>query len=150
MAKITAQQVADYILYFANNAHEPITNLKLQKMVYYAQGYYLAMTGDVLFEDQIEAWAHGPVINSLYQKYKHFRWQAINEEVRVPAIDKKIAEFLNLIINTFLPMDAFRLEQMTHNEEPWINARGKLSSGAICRKPIKVSDMKKYFTTLMA
>lgn len=150
MAKVTAQQVADYIINFANKAHEPITNLKLQKMVYYAQGYYLAMTGNILFDDQIEAWAHGPVINSLYQKYKHFRWQPVNDDVKAPAFDKKIAEFLNLIIDTFLPMDAFKLERMTHNETPWINARGKLSPGAKCRRPIKVSDMKEYFTALMA
>ena len=150
MAQVTAQQVADYIIAFANGAGEPITNLKLQKLVYYAQGYSLALTGGVLFQDEIEAWVHGPVIPGLYHRYKEFRWQPINVDVDVPAIPENIKEFLDSIIETFLPIDAFKLERMTHKETPWLNARRGYAPTAICNRTIEVNDMKVYFTALMA
>ncbi len=150
MAIVTAQQVADYIIGFANEAGELITNLKLQKLLYYAQGYYLAIEGDKLFEDEIEAWVHGPVIPSVYRQYKDFRWQPISREVVTPAISEKVADFLNLIIETFLPIDAYKLERMTHNESPWIKARGDLQPNEVCQNTITLPDMKDYFTALMA
>lgn len=150
MAPTTAQQVADYIIAFANEAGSPITNLKLQKMVYYAQGYYLALAGKELFQDKIEAWVHGPVVSELYHKYKEFRWQPINVDVNAPVISKEIRNFLDLVIETFLPMDAFQLERMTHNETPWLNARVDLEPTDICNREITLSDMKEYFTTLIA
>jgi len=57
---------------------------------------------------------------------------------------------LNLIIETFLPIDAYKLERMTHKESPWINARGDLAPNEICQNTIVISDMKDYFTALMA
>ena len=150
MAQVTAQQVADYIIDFANKAGELITNLKLQKLLYYAQGYYLAIESKKLFEDDIEAWVHGPVIPNVYHQYKDFRWQPINKAVDIPTISKTVTDFLNLIIETFLPIDAYKLERMTHKETPWINARGGLPPNATCQNTIKIADMKDYFTTLMA
>ena len=150
MAQVTAQQVADYLIDFANEAGELITNLKLQKLLYYAQGYYLAIEGKELFEDEIEAWVHGPVIPNVYRQYKDFRWQPINKEVDAPTLSKNVAGFLNLIIETFLPIDAYKLERMTHKESPWIKARRGLPPNAICQNTIKLADMKDYFTALMA
>ena len=149
MAQLTAQQVADYIIAFANEAGSSITNLKLQKMVYYAQGYYLALNNEKLFDDRIEAWVHGPVLPVLYHKYKEFRWQSINVAVDVPTISQEIKNFLDLVIETFLPMDAFKLERMTHEESPWLNARGDLEATAKCNKEITPSDMKEYFSALV-
>jgi len=151
MASLTANQVANYIIYRANNAEELITNLKLQKLLYYAQGYYLAFYNELLFDDEIQAWAHGPVVPSVYHEYKHFRWKPINQEVTEPKIEKKrIVDLLDLIIETFLPMDAYKLELMTHRESPWLNARGDLPKDAFCQSTINTRDMKDYFTKLMS
>ena len=150
MGQVTAEQVADYLIGFANEAEEPITNLKLQKLLYYAQGYYLAIEGKELFEDRIEAWVHGPVVPNVYHQYKKFRWQPINKEVGTPTFSEEVVEFLNLIIETFLPIDAYKLEQMTHKENPWIKARGSSPPNARCQNAIKLADMKDYFTALMA
>ena len=150
MAQASAQQVSDYFIDFANKAGELITNLKLQKLLYYAQGYHLAIEGEELFGDEIQAWVHGPVIPSIYHQYKEFRWQPINKEVDTPTFGDKVVEFLDLILETFLPVDAFKLEQMTHSETPWIKARGGLAANDICQNTITIGDMKDYFTTLMA
>lgn len=147
---LTAENVADYILSFANEAQDPITNLKLQKLLYYSQGYYLALNDCVLFEDEIEAWAHGPVIPDIYHNFKRFRWHPIDEEVEKPTLTEHFVNYLEILIETFLPIEAYKLEQMTHNEAPWINARDGLPPDALCRVIIKIDDMRDYFKKLIA
>ena len=67
----TARQVAHYFLSFTDEeAVEFISNMKLQKLCYCAQGFHLALTGKPLFPESIEAWTHGPVIPALYRSYK--------------------------------------------------------------------------------
>ena len=75
MAKHTAAQVAKWVL--AHNriatdeeGAEYISNLKLQKLLYYAQGVFLAVTDKPLFDDDIVAWLQGPVVESVYHQYK--------------------------------------------------------------------------------
>jgi len=77
---ITVFDVADYFLHVADmdDGDEGITNLKLQKLVYYAQGFHLALYGSPLFSDEIVAWQHGPVVVALYEKYKEFRKSPID------------------------------------------------------------------------
>lgn len=77
MAKYTAKEIAIWFLrenrimkddYDADS----ISNLKLQKLLYYAQGSYLALTNEPLFNENILAWKHGPVVNEVYQVYKKY------------------------------------------------------------------------------
>lgn len=69
MTQITCFDIAKHFIRFANEEGSFISNLKLQKLVYYAQAWHLAIHGTPLFEEDFEAWVHGPVIPSLYQKY---------------------------------------------------------------------------------
>ena len=63
--------VANLFIQIANQSEDDsITNLKLNKLLYYAQGTFLARTGKPLFSNQIEAWTFGPVVPEIYQKYK--------------------------------------------------------------------------------
>ena len=62
MAKFRAREIAEWFLAWAEDIEADISNLKLQKLLYYAQGHYLARTGVPLFDDVIQAWAHGPVV----------------------------------------------------------------------------------------
>ena len=64
---ISCQDVANYFLSLCDeDAGDLISNLKLQKLVYYAQGFHLAISGEPLFDEKIMAWEHGPVIPQLY------------------------------------------------------------------------------------
>ena len=67
-------QVANWLIEKANNADngDSITNLKLQKLLYYMQGYYLAVFGKPLFEEDIEAWQYGPVVPKSYDKFSTY------------------------------------------------------------------------------
>jgi uncharacterized phage-associated protein len=119
----TSKQVAEYFLYLTDpDVGEIISNLKLQKLVYYAQGFHLAMHDSVLFHEPILAWEHGPVVESLYREYKQFGNQAIPpSETFDPSVftDKQIA-LLKEVYEVYGQFSAWKLRNMTHSEKPWL------------------------------
>lgn len=64
-----ARTVANYMLYIMGDAFDDLTNMKINKLLYFAQGHYLREYGEPLFDDGIEAWDHGPVIPAVYSAY---------------------------------------------------------------------------------
>ena len=121
---------------------ESPTPMKLQKLCYYAQGYTLA-EGDALFSDNFEAWQHGPVISTLYQKYKHFQWHPINDEIRKQAYDKY--DFIKDIVSAYGRFDGAALSTMTHRESPWISARKGLDESEGCTVVISKESLRIFF-----
>lgn len=121
-----------------------ISHLKLQKLVYYAQAWYLANFGEPLFDEEIEAWTHGPVVQSVWNEYKQYGWDAIpsGEE---PILDSKIKDILELIFRKYGDMGAKALENMTHREDPWRKTRGNLPLEARCNKPITKKIMREFY-----
>lgn len=122
---IPASRVAKYFLAKAEEeVGDGISNLKLQKLVYYAQAYHLAMHGEPLFRDRLEAWEHGPVVPDLYHAYKEHG----AGNIPVPAdfdldgYDADTAEFLDEVYDVFGQYSAWKLRNMTHEERPWIEA----------------------------
>ena len=118
---ITAIEVARYFLSLTDEDEgELISNLKLQKLLYYAQGFHLAIYDEPLFPDDIEAWAHGPVVQSVYHEYKEYGSAPIPpEEMDFNIFNKEQIEFLNEIYSTFGQYSAWKLREMTHDEPPW-------------------------------
>ena len=66
----TALDVANFFIDSAKDTEDPMTNMRVNKYVYFAQGYALAKLGRPLFKDEIQAWEHGPVVPALYQLFK--------------------------------------------------------------------------------
>lgn len=73
----TASIIAKHILGACKAKQDFITNLKLQKLLYYSQAWHLAIYDEPLFQDRIEAWVHGPVVPSVFREYRSFRWSPI-------------------------------------------------------------------------
>jgi uncharacterized phage-associated protein len=136
--------IADYFIWIANETGSFISNLKLQKLVYYAQAWHIALHNNPLFEEDFEAWVHGPVIPSLYQKYKSFGWQPISEDV-APMLPKDVLQFLDEVAEEYFACDAYELEQMTHAEDPWNWARGDLAPDEPSNEVIKKEWMKEFY-----
>ena len=67
---MTATTAATYLLYIMGEVFDDLTNMKLNKLLYFAQGYYLKKYGRPLFDNAIEAWEHGPVVPEVYSAYK--------------------------------------------------------------------------------
>lgn len=151
--KYTANDIALWILNynknlreFSNEDTEDITNLKLQKLLYYAQGFYMEKYNTPLFNENIEAWTHGPVVPEVYHKYKNFGSKGIDKFEENKEIDKDTVYILKEIYDIFGKFSAWGLRNITHSETPWIEApRG----GIISKERIKTyfkehADEKRY------
>jgi len=116
--------------------------MKLQKLCYYAKGYALAMDRE-LFPEDFQAWQHGPVIPSLYGKYKEFQWHQINIDVPSPYEPEK--EYIYAIVSAYGRYDGAALSTMTHRESPWLEARGDLDESQGSDVLISQEALKDFF-----
>lgn len=130
--------------------YEGITHLKLQKLLYYAQGISLGMFERKLFKEDIEAWQHGPVIREVYGKFSKFGRNNIEIEmdtnteniIKKIESDKEVAEILNLTYDNFAIYTAWQLRQMTHKDNtPWDITQRTIGLG----KKINNDLIKQYF-----
>lgn len=127
---------------------ENITNLKLQKLLYYAQGFHLAISGEPLFEEEIQAWLHGPVVPEVYSRYRSFTYNDIDEryDMRMGDLTAEERELLDDVWNMFKKYSGKVLEEMTHNEDPWISAREGLGTFDYSDQIIERREIEEYFS----
>ena len=120
----TATPVANWIIDKANNTDsgDNITNLKLQKLLYYFQGYYLAVFDKPLFDEEIEAWQYGPVVPQVYYTFNSFGKGnlEVTPEGVAPFTDEE-KELLNEVFDVYNDFSAVGLMHRTHNEPTWKN-----------------------------
>lgn len=142
--KYTAEYIAEWFLArnrqdIIDGSDEQITNLKLQKLLYYAQGCTLALADKPLFEDEIQAWAHGPVVPNIYRKYKSNGSSGIKYEgiFDYDKLDDSTASILEGVYEEFGQFSAWKLRNMTHEETPWIETK---RNGVI-----SLDSIKRYF-----
>lgn len=147
MKELSIFDVANFFLKIVDRTSgSTITPLKLQKILYYAQGYYLALNDKELFPDEFQAWAHGPANEDIYNKYKEHSFNCIPEPKEdLPDMNEEIIDFLNDIWQTFGIYDGKFLEEQTHKEEPWILARRGYAPGERCQNIITKTSMKEFF-----
>jgi len=150
MALTTASEIADYFIYVANETGSYLSNLKLQKLLYYAQAWHLALYELPLFEDDFEAWIHGPVIPALYEQYQTFGWQPLLKEVQKPQFSEELQHFLEEVTEEYFILDALELEMMTHREAPWIETRGGVPLDEPSSSIISQQSMKDYYKACVA
>jgi uncharacterized phage-associated protein len=143
--RVPIKTVARWFINHADReAGGAITPLKLQKLVYYAQAWHLANFGRPLFDDNFEAWAHGPANRALYAKYRDYGWEALPPEKGTNPPDD-VSAFLRSVFDTYGQYSAKKLEQMTHEEAPWMEARGDLPPEAASRAIMSNLSMRNYY-----
>jgi uncharacterized phage-associated protein len=144
---LKAIDIARYILAMSNDGEsgELISNLKIQKLLYYAQGYYLALTDQPLFNEKIEAWAHGPVIPSIYRDYSMHGANPIEvpDDIDFTIYTHEVKDFLGEVYQELGQYSAWKLRNMTHEEAPWLEAVKKSDN------TISHESMKKFFSQLI-
>jgi uncharacterized phage-associated protein len=141
-------QIADYLLRAAREQGEVLTNLKLQKLLYYAQAWHLALHDRALFDEDFQAWVHGPVLRSQYARFRDYQWKPITEDVPEPNLPNDVRRFLDEILEVFGSETAISLERMTHAERPWIEARGNLPPDANSTNRISKESMQRFYRSL--
>jgi len=118
-----ALTIAKWFIAWAEAEGEELSNLKLQKLLYYAQGHHLAERHQPLFTEQIQAWSHGPVVSEVYREYKSCGSSSIvlpdTDPFSWGEVDPDTAELLSKVWNTYGGFSAGHLRNMTHEEPPW-------------------------------
>lgn len=144
MNELSAIDVAEWFL-----CKQPMTHKKIQKIVYYAYAWYYTLTGQKLFSGEFEAWIHGPVNRQLYGHYAGNGWNAIQaSSLPRSKPDSQQEEFLNTVYDVFGGFDADQLESMTHQELPWIEARGGIPANQSSCNIISDETMRRFYGEL--
>jgi uncharacterized phage-associated protein len=137
-----ALDVANYFLFTAQKDGELLSNLKVQKLVYYSQGISLALHGKPIFSDPIKAWSYGPVVTALYGRYKKYGMGGIpaDPSFKPEKIDLETKKLLDEIYTVFGQFSATRLIDFTHSDQCW---KGAHPNKIITHKAMQES-LKKY------
>lgn len=115
-----ALDIANKIISKTDLEHgDTISNLKLQKMMYYQQGFHLAYFGTPLFDEDIVAWQYGPVVPSVYKEYKSFESNSISTSKEGISLSDDEEELFNNVYEEYNRFSAVALMKMTHEESPW-------------------------------
>lgn len=144
MKKYSALDISKYFLSLASNVDEnDLTNLKLQKLLYFAQAKYLAKKNKKLFEEEIEAWDLGPVVRSVYESFKicgRFPITLFDVKYTSKELDPDTKDFLNKVWDEYSKYSAGYLVDKTHEKNsPWYEAYKS------SKKVIPEKSLKSYF-----
>ncbi|MET3429862.1 putative phage-associated protein [Actinoplanes tereljensis] len=124
--------------------------MKLEKLVYYCQGWHLARHGVPLFDDAIEAWRQGPVVPALYRQHRKqytvSAWPAGNSTQLTPA-QRETVDWVSAEYGKF---SAIELSRMTHSELPWRVARGALPESEPSSTQLSAEIMRTYYARQLA
>ena len=104
------------------NGGERLTNLKLQKLLYYQQGFHLAFFGTPLFAEDVEAWMYGPVVPAVYDEYSAYGSSALPEVKEPVSLSENEEELFNEVYDAYREFSAIGLMNRTHSERPWLDA----------------------------
>lgn len=137
----SVHNVAAYIL----EKRGKMTTMKLQKLLYYSQGWSLAWDEKPIFDEKIEAWANGPVVREVFARHRGYftveDWPTGDSE----ALSSDQKETIDAVLEAYGDMSGQQLSDMTHEERPWIEARNGLSVGAASTEPLDLDTMQDYF-----
>jgi uncharacterized phage-associated protein len=143
----SAFDVADYILQRLG----PMSAMKLQKVVYYAQAWSLVWDDRALFHEKIEAWIGGPVVRELYEARRgQFDVAPGSLRANPAALDQDARETIDSVIQFYGHKEGYELSQLTHAERPWQEARVGLAPDDRGNHEITLPSMQEYYSGVAA
>lgn len=143
-----SKELADFLIVESRERGDLLTPLKLQKLMFYADAWNMALYDQELTAERFQAWVHGPVALSQYHRFKENRWHPILDEIERPDVSNAKETHLCEIVDIFGVETGPALEVMTHQELPWIEARGGLSDNQPCNTYIDKSTTKVFYAAL--
>ena len=138
---LSVQSVAEFII----QESERVSNLKLQKLLYYVQGWHLGIKGSPLYNGRLEAWVHGPVVPEMFQLYRVHRWQTIPKPDSRVILTATEEIHIKSVLKVYGKYAADQLERMSHETKPWIDARGGVPEHTLSSSLISNESMRVYF-----
>ena len=145
--QIVIDSKMDHVIAYLLNRCEDITPLALQKALYYIQGFFYAFFGSFLFEEDCQAWAHGPVYKNIYARYADYRFDPISKvkEFDASVFTSQEKAVLDSVIQYFCCYSGKVLEGFTHSEAPWLITRGEIPNAAPSDRVIEKQLIGDYF-----
>jgi len=142
--------VAEFIL----QQKGPVSPLKLQKLVYYAQAWSLALDEAAIFEEPIEAWKNGPVVRDLLENTRNQDSVTSISSGDPSQIDEELRDTITAVIIYYGENSGEMLQHLTHHEDPWLEARHKAQAKKVSnidekdKEIISLKKMKDYYSSL--
>lgn len=135
----SATLIARYIIRREAECSRSVSNLRLQKLLYFVQAYFFLSLDEPCFNNRIEAWDFGPVVPAVYHKYKRFGSMIIqeNEECPVGDIDEEDCQRIDDMLDACADKTTRELVNISHQQAPWKLAYKNLFSNEITQKSIR-------------
>lgn len=117
-----ARIVANEFLRHAWEHGRDLTHLQLQKLVYIAHGYCLALTDDPLLDEPVQAWRYGPVIRSLYESLRGYGSRKVTSFIDIPSVEISPTHraLIDVVADAYASFSGPQLSTMTHRKDtPW-------------------------------
>ena len=132
--------LAEYVIRRATKQGKTITNLKLQKTLYYLQGYSLRYFSEPAFEGDLRSWQYGPVSPTVYFAYSSYGASPLKQDrtISLEKINGDQEKVFNKVIDACLKFAASELVQKTHEEDPWRHTEH-------LNEEISQEQIRKYF-----
>lgn len=152
---VSAAQAANIMLDAAEERGLALDPLKLQKLLYLTNGYYLALSQEEQpwINEAFEAWKYGPVVPSIYQRFKSFGAKPISTGTRIPIIfsgnknDPNLKRVLDFVLDRYGSRKGIYLSELTHKVgSPWHETRQENGGD----DEISNNLIKQYFSNLVS
>lgn len=141
---LAANDVASVIIARSDRAW--IDAMSLQKLLYYAQAWHLAVSGEPLFAEQVKAWKDGPVVPQVWHDRKDTATRrAVAQQVDGIELDELASNLIDLVISAYGSMSAEELSALTHTETPWRTARAGVPDDQPSSEPISPDEMASFY-----
>ncbi|MHA7261935.1 Panacea domain-containing protein [Arthrobacter sp. TMN-37] len=146
MASTSIVDVAQFIL----SENGPMSTMKLQKLCYFSQGWFLAWTSRPLFREDFQAWANGPVCRELYNLHRgDYGVDKLNVNSLGQVTDQQ-KRMIRAVLESYGQMSGYQLSELTHKGRPWKSVRDRLGlvDGQRSEAVIDKEAMLDYFSNL--
>ncbi|MDH3997497.1 MAG: DUF4065 domain-containing protein [Desulfuromonadales bacterium] len=148
----TINDACDYIISKTAEDGLGLSVLKLQKLLYYSQAWYLAFDNGPLFDGKFQAWVHGPVSREIFDRFKDqkFLYSAVTQDDISPdfSFDKLTNDeriHIDKVLTVYGEFTGDQLEAITHQEAPWIAARAGLPHHMRCENDLDEDLMTSFY-----
>lgn len=155
LPKLNSVELAEYLL----SKTGAVSHLKLQKLLYYVQAYHLAILDEPIITEDFEAWMHGPVVRRVWDAYRHLSvkndsfelTEAGQQNANTVALkmNQDQRDLIDDVVAEYGQHSAYKLECLTHSEQPWIEARAGLPADVASSKKISEQCMKAFYSQLI-
>jgi uncharacterized phage-associated protein len=158
MFMITPTTLTDFICLKVIEAGDNISVLKAQKLLYYVQSWHIVFNDrKPLFDDDFQAWVHGPVCTNVFSYHKYTLKKTMYDDIRheeihardFSSVTSEIADHVGSILETYGKFSGAQLEALTHREKPWLDARKGLKPFEPSSNPISKESIYDFYSKMV-